>query len=162
MKVDVVNWPLIEVEHDISDRLYRILRDVVYPQADSGYFSELHFHDTNLILKGRFTRMNIQMEVNQQVGASVVFLDRRGQPARVDSVAWSSSDPTVASVEADPEDISKAVVTTLAIGDAIISARADADLDVDEVREIELVGTVLVREAEAVTGELSFGEVSDI
>jgi hypothetical protein len=93
----------------------------------------------------------------QQVSATVAPKTAAGRPATIDgAVAWSSSDPAVATVESTGP--LTGLVKAVAPGVAQIFAVFDADLDVGEVREITLTGAIEVVAAEAQTAEILFGE----
>jgi uncharacterized protein YjdB len=70
----------------------------------------------------------LQLTNTQQAGLSISAVDRRGAPAQVDAIVFSSSDETVATVTPNPLDPSKAVVKALLPGTAQINVTADADL----------------------------------
>lgn len=70
----------------------------------------------------------LQLTNTQQCALSVSGVDKKGNPARLDAVQFTSSDPSVATVEADPGDASKALVKAVAAGTAQVNVSADADL----------------------------------
>lgn len=75
----------------------------------------------------------------------------KGRPAKVDGVPeWSTSNPSVASIEPAADGMS-AVVIARGAGDTQISVTADADLDEGETREISAVLDVQVKSGEAVS-----------
>lgn len=98
------------------------------------------------------------LTIDQAVDVTVSFVDRAGNPAKVDGVpAWSSSDDTVVTVTPAADGLSAVVSSTDKIGTAQVVVRADADLDAGESREImgsldlETVG------GEAMTASISAG-----
>lgn len=77
-----------------------------------------------------------QLKTNQQVALSLAFTTDAGQPApRVDGVPkWSSSDEAIVTVVPAADGLTATAVAQ-AIGTAVISVTADADLGAG-VREI--------------------------
>lgn len=73
-------------------------------------------------------RSMLQLTNTQQCPLSVSGVDKKGNPAPLDSIVFASSDPSVATVAADPSDPSKALVKAVAAGTAQINVTADADL----------------------------------
>lgn len=69
-----------------------------------------------------------QLTDTQQVSVAVSATTKRGRPAQVHDVVFSSSDENVATVEADADDASKALVKAVGEGTAQINVSADADL----------------------------------
>jgi hypothetical protein len=99
-----------------------------------------------------------RLTTEEVVSAQVSFVTAKGNPAPVEGdVVWTSSDESVATVVADATDTKKAVVTAVAPGVAQITAVADADMDVGEVREVTASGAIEVVAAEAQTAEIVFG-----
>jgi hypothetical protein len=82
----------------------------------------------------RFITM-LQLTNTQQCPIAVQGVDKKGNPAELDSVVFTSSDPSVATVDQDPADQTKALVKAVAAGTAQINVTADADLG-DGVTEI--------------------------
>ena len=103
----------------------------------------------------------VEMNEEQVVSAEVKPLTAKGNPAEIDGdVAWSVSDPSVVSMEVDPADSKKAKFTALA-GEGVrpcdVVAEFDADLG-DGVREITAIGQIVVKDAEAQTADIAFGQ----
>ncbi len=76
-------------------------------------------------------RTMLQLTNTQQCPIAVSGVDKKGNPAELDSVIFTSSDPSVATVEPDPSDPgnqNKALVKAVAAGTAQINVTADADL----------------------------------
>lgn len=100
---------------------------------------------------------------NQQFVANLTPTDSRGNPATLDNTdftpRWASSDESVATVEADPNDFTKALVVARGIGVAQITVEADADLDPGEQRVLPASIDVEVVPAEAVLLTIGAGEV---
>jgi hypothetical protein len=93
----------------------------------------------------------------QKVTCTINPLNSKGKPAPVDGVPlWESSDPQVALVVRG-EDGKTAIVYAIAEGTAQISVTADADMDVNEVRNIAGVLDIEVRPSEAVTMGIQTG-----
>jgi uncharacterized protein YjdB len=76
----------------------------------------------------RRKRKMLKLTNTQQAALSISAVDRRNKPALVDSVVWTSSDDTVATVTADTADPMKATVKAIDAGTAQINVSADADL----------------------------------
>lgn len=76
----------------------------------------------------RRTSTMLQLTNTQQCALSVSGVDKKGNPAGLDSIAYSSSDPSVATVTQDTADSSKALVKAVAAGTVQINVSADADL----------------------------------
>lgn len=76
----------------------------------------------------RRTSTMLQLTNTQQCALSVSGVDKKGNPAGLADVTYTSSDPNVASVTQDTVDPSKAVVKAVAAGTAQINVSADADL----------------------------------
>ena len=90
----------------------------------------------------------INLTTDQKVRVVVVPLSANGKPARVDGVpGWAVSDPSVASLEVDPDGMA-AYVFAVSPGNVTVSVSADADLSTG-VREIVGSVDVTVVEAEA-------------
>ena len=64
----------------------------------------------------------------QQVRMAIGAVDRRGEPAPLDTITFASSDTSVATVEQDPADSSKALVKAVKTGTTQIQFSGDADL----------------------------------
>lgn len=74
------------------------------------------------------SRQMLQLTNTQQAALSISGVDRKGKPAGLDAIQFSSSDPNVATVTQDTADPSKAVVKAVNAGTAQINVSADADL----------------------------------
>lgn len=84
---------------------------------------------------------------------SAAFKDAAGQAAKLDDTpAWSSSDETVATVQASDDGLS-AVVTPLGVEGATLIKAETIDADGTAV---DVTGTLTVTGGEAVSGELTF------
>lgn len=99
----------------------------------------------------------MSITIDQKVTASVKFVDRAGNAARVDGLpSWSSSDSNVAEVVAS-EDGMTAVVLAKGVGSVQISVTADADLG-EGVKPLTRAATLEVVSGEAVDEQITFGE----
>lgn len=100
--------------------------------------------------------MSGRITTEQQVRVEVRPLTAAGNPAPIDgNVVWATSDDTVADFE--PIDATSAMVRAVGPGVALIGAAFDADLG-DGVRSIQASGALEVVTAEAVVGQIVFGE----
>lgn len=101
--------------------------------------------------------MTFVLTDEQKVGVKLVATTAAGNPAEVQDPKFSSSDESIITVVADPNDPTSAVVTAVGpLGSAQVSATADADLG-EGVTEITAVDTVEVKAAQATTLGLTFG-----
>lgn len=101
-----------------------------------------------------------RLTVTQQIEGTVIILDRRNNPAKVDGVpSWKSSDESVLTVEVSEDGLT---VTAQAVseGTAVVTFEADADLG-EGVKP--LVGTedFQVLPAEAVSVALQFSPATE-
>ena len=112
-----------------------------------------------------FTGKNIMAKIRESqapftVRASVKKAN--GQPGRIQTgtARWESSDPSVATVEVNPENELEATITpgTNVNNATQILFTGDADLDEgdDQVRELQASGTLELLEDEAVVADLEF------
>ena len=105
-------------------------------------------------LTARADKMAYTLASGMQVHVKVAYVDAAGNPAVVDdTVAWSSSDESIAAVTVEGTDsaLIKAVGPT---GQVQIIATADADLG-EGTREIITPMDVTVAAGEAVAGTIS-------
>ena len=73
--------------------------------------------------------MAFQVADNGSFTASISPVDVKGNPAKVESVVWASSDPAIMTVVPDATDPMKAVFTAVGpLGTAQVQVSADADL----------------------------------
>lgn len=74
--------------------------------------------------------MEVKTQTNYRHTRLVTAKDDKGKKRNVEkgTVEWESSDPTVATVEEDPENEFQGKVTTLAAGTTEIRYKADADV----------------------------------
>jgi hypothetical protein len=106
-------------------------------------------------------KLMVEMSEEQVVSAEVAPVTAKGNPATIDGdVVWTVSDPSVVTLEVDASDSKKAKFTALA-GDGVrpcdVTAEFDADLG-DGVRTITAIGQIVVKDAEAQTAEITFGQ----
>lgn len=70
-----------------------------------------------------------QLTSSQQQNLSVVFTDRKGNPAPVDGVpSWGVDNPNVLALTPSPDGLSCLVAAVGPLGNARVSIQADADL----------------------------------
>jgi hypothetical protein len=105
----------------------------------------------------------VELTEEQSVTAEVQPKTAKGNPAKIQGdVAWTLSDPNAADLVVDTTDSKKANITAKAVDGVVPSdvvAKFDADLG-DGVREITVVGQIVVKDAEAETAEMVFGTPS--
>jgi hypothetical protein len=89
------------------------------------------------------------------VKVRISYVDAQGNPASIDGdVTWSSSDASIATVQADADDTTNAIVMASGtLGQVQIVARADADLG-SGVRELITTMDVEIVAGEAVAGTI--------
>lgn len=93
----------------------------------------------------------------QQVPLAVAFKDAAGNPAAVDGApVWTSSDPTIVTVTASADGLSATAVAVGPLGQAQVSAAADADLG-SGVTTITGVLDITVQASEAVNALVTAG-----
>jgi hypothetical protein len=121
----------------------------------AGAFVTLNFGAITVTARG--DDMAYTLPDGNKVKVKISYVDNQGNPATVDGeVSWSSSDETIAMVQADGADSTQAVVTTTqggTIGQMQITARADADLG-EGIRELITTMDVEVVAGEAVAGTI--------
>lgn len=101
-------------------------------------------------------RMQIQLTATQQTAVAVAATDKKGNPAEIESVTFTSSDPDVAAVTQDAGDDNKALVVAGKVGVAQIVVTADADMG-DGTKEITGTLDVTVVAGEAAIIVVSAG-----
>lgn len=104
----------------------------------------------------RYLVMGIEITDSQQVVFSAEFLDKKGQPAQVQSPVWSTDNTDVLALTPAPDGLSCLVQAVSPIGTGIVTLKADADLGDGETA---ILGTakVVVKSGAAVTVELKPG-----
>lgn len=107
--------------------------------------------------------MAISLVPNQAVVVELPTVDRKGNPAKVESIVFTSSDEAVFTVVQDAENPLKATITSIAVGVAQLDYKADADLTVGEDRFIEGFTAIEVQPEEAVGfGAIIVGTPTDL
>lgn len=103
-----------------------------------------------------------KITVDQQISASLGFVDSRGNPAMVDAVTqWAMTPDDVLEMVVSEDGMAAEFSPTGLIGTVQIEVTADADLG-EGVRALTLLGTLEVVPAEAVAGVINFGEPTPI
>lgn len=101
-----------------------------------------------------------QLTDSQQVTATITPVNRRGNPAAIDGVpVWHTSDATVVTVTAEPDDRS-AVIRAVTSGKARITVSADADLG-EGVQAIVAILEVEVIPGHAVQVRLTLDKLTE-
>lgn len=103
------------------------------------------------------------LPTDNTVPLQIAYKDRKGNAATVDGdVVWSSSDDTICKAVVNPNDSTKAALMPGAnLGNAQISATADADLG-EGVQQIITPFDVTVVAGSAVAGTITPGESTPI
>jgi hypothetical protein len=92
---------------------------------------------------------------DKMINVQVTYVDAKGNPATVDSVAWASSNVAILAVTEDTTDSTKAsVVPVGAVGQAQITATADVDLGAG-VKNLITTMDIAVVAGEAVAGTIA-------
>lgn len=113
------------------------------------------FHVGTITIQGDNIMARITTE--QRVKLTINPLTQAGNPAPIDGpVSYNSSNEDIVSIE-QIDDTSAWATATGEVGASQIFVMFDADLG-EGVRTIELSGALEVVDAEAVTGELVFGD----
>lgn len=89
----------------------------------------------------------------QKFSVSIVPVDGAGNPAPVENVVWSSSDPTILAVEAAADGLSAVATAVGPLGDAQLNVVADAQIG-EGVTEISGTLAVKVTASQAVAVNL--------
>lgn len=92
----------------------------------------------------------------QKVALAINPVSAAGNPAVVESVAWSVSDDTLFTLEVSEDGLSAVLFTTGKLGSGQVNVIADADLG-DGVTEIAGALEVSVQASEAVSLNISAG-----
>lgn len=138
---------------------------IEYPEPDPVTAVISHLEFQGLVIEGELFYM--ELREGQEVDVSAGFKTRGGRAAQhqAGSGSWESSDPSVASVTADPADELKAVVrgeNGEANGSAVITFRADGDPDEGEERALVATLDVVVTRGEAHVAEITAGTARDV
>jgi hypothetical protein len=123
---------------------------------------ELRF---TLLVEGGFEikgeKMALTMTAVQQCGLSVAAVDAKGNPAQVEGVTFTSSDPAILTVEVDPGDETIAVVKAMGpTGNGQVTVTADADLG-EGIKHLTGILDVTIMAAEAVSLSVAAGVPED-
>ncbi len=98
----------------------------------------------------------LKLTTTQQAALNISPVDRKGKAAEVESIVFSSSDESVATVTQDTADPRKALLKAVNTGTAQINVSADPKLG-DDVGEIHGTLDVTVVAAEAVSFSIGTG-----
>ena len=96
----------------------------------------------------------------QQAALSISAVDAKGNPAPVENVVYTGSDPNILVVRADPADETKATVLARTVGTAQVTVKADADIGEGEKELMGLLDVEVVA-AEAVALSITAGTPED-
>lgn len=100
---------------------------------------------------------DLKLTTTQKVPVFVEPVDKFGNPAEVENLVWTSSDPTIVDFVFDTESHKSAwVVTTGGTGSVQIAVTADATLGEGE-KPLTAIVNIEVVPAEAVTLGVKFG-----
>lgn len=99
--------------------------------------------------------MEFILTTTQKVTAIVEPVDKFGNPAQVENVVWTSSDPMIVEVVGTDSDLSKVLVSK-GVGTCQVTVTADAKLGEGET-PLTVVAMLTVLPAEAVSLGMKFG-----
>jgi hypothetical protein len=123
------------------------------PAPEATTLISVHYEGFSATVKA--THMAYTLGIDHLIVIQVGYVDTAGNPARVDSVTWSASNPTLASVTPDPNDQTMCKVQPLGgLGTCQIVADADADLG-EGVRHIMTTFDLSLVGGEAVSGAIN-------
>lgn len=146
----------------LTDLLLTIRRIEKKLEVDksSFYFSKIKIE--NIIIEGRIEK--ITMNEFQFVDATFEARKKNGQLAKIENPRAETDRPGIVTAEIINENTARFTAVEGSVSEAtavLCKVIADADLDVGEVREIEVVGSVTVTPGEAETLTLTLGEPQD-
>ena len=121
--------------------------------AAGGVFVTLRYRDFTIKAKGN--DMSYTLAAGMQVSVKVSYVDANDNEAEVDGdVRWSSSDDSIVTVIVDDSDSTQATVrATGSVGQAQVTAVADADLG-EGIRPLTTPMDVEVVAGEAMSGTI--------
>jgi hypothetical protein len=98
--------------------------------------------------------MAFQMSDSQQVDVSIAAVDKKGQPAPLESVQWSTDNPNLLALTPSADGKTCTIAAVGPLGSATMTAKADADMD--PANTVEIIGTldVTITGGQAVTVQL--------
>jgi hypothetical protein len=138
----------------VEFKLGGTLKFLVEPESRAGAMITLSYRGFSVTARGE--DMSYTLPIDMAVHVQVAYTDSHGNPARVDgAVEWGTSDANIATVTAEGSDgLTAIVATATSLGQAQITATADADLG-EGVREIVTIMDVEVIAGEAVAGVIT-------
>lgn len=149
--------------------LERLLRIIVWlveqtylHQSRRIIFNQIRFN--GITITGEIKTMELREGQEFTVSAALETAAGHAAAFQAGTAVWESSDPSVASVEVDPNKELQAVVKGLDgsnNGSALITFSVDGDPDADETRDILGTLDAVCTQGEAVVVELTAGPVSD-
>lgn len=105
--------------------------------------------------------MTLILTDSQKATLTIQPVDKAGNPATVEGVAWTTSDATVLTVAASEDGLSAVVSSTGKLGTAQVNVTADALIG-DGVAEITGVLDVEVKAGQAVALNIAAGTPEEI
>lgn len=123
------------------------------PPSQAGVFIATRFSN-GFTVKG-MVPMSYQLPDNMQVQVQISYTDAKGHPATIDGdVTWDTSDAEICGVESSGDSTLVTLIPGSKLGNAQISATADADLG-EGVRNLVTTLDVSVIGGEAVAGTIA-------
>jgi len=86
--------------------------------------------------------MAFKLTDSQQVDLKIQAVDKKGNPAPIEGVDWSTDNPNVVALMPSADGLTCTVAAVGPLGNAVITAKADADMDPSN--RVEIIGTLEV------------------
>lgn len=103
-----------------------IIFDEIQEQHDKSSFHFSKVRIENITIKGDIKKVNI--DFLQQVTYTLEATDRKGNPAKVESVTWELTDPSIATLEVNPDNQLEATAKGISGVTGVTLVRATADV----------------------------------
>jgi Bacterial Ig-like domain (group 2) len=143
--------------HQVEFSLNGVLRLLYVPPQTNGSGCKVTLRYERFQITAWGDNMSYKLPIDKQVNVEVVYVDAKGNTAVVDGeVAWASSNEAIATVEPNPDETSMAIVRSVDLGQAQITATADADLG-EGVRTL-----ITTMDVETVAGDAVAGTISPV
>jgi hypothetical protein len=138
-----------------------LLEFLMWKRHQQTIFTEWKVGPSQATSRKEDVSMSLIMTVVQECPLSVAFTDAKGNPAKVESGAWSSSNEAIVKIATGDDPTQVIVWAVGAIGTAQVNVKADARFG-PEVKEIIGMLDVEIVGAEATTVVISAGTPSDV
>lgn len=152
---------LVEQTHTKVNSIFDLLtKEAEEPDHSSFFFSKIQID--NIVIEGRIEK--ITMNEFQQVSATYKAEKKDGSPARVQNPRIETDRPDVLTGELDEANskVTFKAISGVVQEDTAVAVKVVADADLGEgVKEIEVVGSVLVTPGQAEKLTLEFDDPVD-